>query len=97
MNYLCFLIDATSLVTVSVQLTNEPIKKQLNSIAAKDIEQGEACIFPNPALLDASVSLLSTLIALALFICTQAAEVDGGSGRGAAPGTSAFGGQRRRR
>jgi len=85
MNYLCFLIDTTSLVTVSVQLTNEPIEKQLNNIAAKDIAQGEACIFPNPAVLNASVSLLSTLISLALFICTQAAEVDGGSERLANP------------
>lgn len=85
MNYLCILIDAEVQITIRVQLTHEPIEEQLKKIAAKYLAQREMYIFSKSKLLIASVSLLSTLISLALYICTQASEVDGGAERLANP------------
>ena len=85
MNYLYFLIDTTKQVTASVQLTHEPIEEQVKNIATKYVAPGEMDIFLKSELFTASVSLLSTLISLALFLCTQAAEVGGSAERPANP------------
>ena len=85
MHYLCFLIDMTKLVTARVKLTHEPIEEQLKNIAAKYVAQGEVDIFSIPGILTASVSFLSTLISLALFLCTQVDEVGSGTERPTKP------------
>jgi hypothetical protein len=85
MFYLCILTDAEVQITISVQLTHESIEEQLKKIAAKYFSQREIYIFSKSKLLIDSVSLLSTLISLALFLCTQAAEVGGSSERPANP------------
>ena len=82
---LCILIDAKYYIPIVLQLTPEPMEKRIKKLIGKfrlvDVYGAD----PLLESLTGMTSLVNTLIALALFICTQAAEVGGDAERPPSP------------
>ena len=81
MSYLRMLIDTKSQLPIGLQLTREPIHEQLKKMSAQSVVEGGVDVHYIPGFTSSIVSLLTTLVSLALFLCTQAAAVGGDAHR----------------